>query len=382
MSESAVEIAKTLVQIRSVNAGYDPASPGAAPVFDWIETWAKERGFAVERYPVPGGNLQNLVLRIENGPGAHLLFNGHCDTVSVEGMTIDPFAGEIRQDAEVHRLWGRGACDMKGSVAAMLVAAHRLAQDKGSWKGTLTLGFTPDEEVATAGIRSLMTQIPRPDCAIVGEPSCLKPIRGCKGGLRFTLRCYGVAAHSSRPERGRSAIVAMARAVLALNDYFATVLGAITRPQFGSSTGSIGIISGGTGINIVPDECAIQVDIRLVPGQCPDETYDALQAWFHQQFPAQDGIRWAFELIHKDPAFEIAPDHPFTRLVAGLTDTAEPEVAFYCCDASKIAAVGVPCLILGAGDIAQAHTANEFIDVAQIEEGVNVYEKVARAVLV
>ena len=381
MSENPVAITQALVQIRSVNAGYDPSSPGAAPVFDWIEAWARERGFAVERYPVPGG-MQNLVLRIDNGPGLHLLFNGHCDTVSVEGMTIDPFSGEIRNDGEGERLWGRGACDMKGSVAAMLVAAHRLLQDRDSWRGTLTLGFTPDEEVATAGIRALMTEIPRPDFAIVGEPSCLKPVRGCKGGLRFALRCHGVAAHSSRPERGRSAIGAMARAILALNDYFANVLGAITRPQFGSSTGSIGLISGGTGINIVPDECTIKVDIRLVPGQCPDETYDALQAWFHREFPDGDGIRWVFELIHKDPAFEIAPDHPFTKLAGEVTGVTDPEVAFYCCDASKIAAVGVPCLILGAGDIAQAHTANEFIDVAQIEQGVEVYERIARKILV
>lgn len=373
MSENVVELTQALVRMQSVNPAYDPASPGTPPVIDFVARWGAERGFEVERHPVEGG-LENLVLRLSNGPGRHLLFNGHFDTVSVVGMEGDPFGAEIRDG----RLWGRGSCDMKGPVAAMLVAAQRLAQEKADWSGTLTLGFTPDEEVATAGIRALIGQIPRPDAAIVGEPTRLKPLRGCKGGIRFAFRCHGKAAHSSRPDQGRNAVVAMARAILALNDYFANVLGAITRPQFGPSTGSIGIVQGGSGINIVPDECAIHVDIRLVPGQDPEATLADLKAMLKERFPDGDGYRWSFELLHLDPAFEIAQDHPFTQAVKALTETAEAEVAFFCCDASKIAAAGVPCLILGPGDIAQAHTAAEFIALEQLEAGVETYVALAR----
>ncbi len=371
-----VEIARTLVRIPSVNPAYDPASPGTPAVLDWIAQWGLAHGFVVERHPVPG-DLRNLVLRLENGAGPHLLLNGHMDTVSVAGMTLDPFAGEIRDG----KLWGRGACDMKGPLAAMLVAADRLRQDTAHWRGTLTLGFTPDEENATDGIRALVAQIPRPDFAIVGEPTRLRPLRGCKGGIRLILRSHGLAAHSSRPEMGRSAVVAMARAILALDDYFAQALGAIRRPQFGSSTGSVGLIEGGTGINIVPDGCTIHIDIRLVPGQNPQQTLTDLQGWFHHQFPDADGIRWSFEVLFLDPPFEIAADHPFACTVCEITGEPNPEVAFFCCDASKISAAGIPCLILGPGDIAHAHTADEFITLDQLEKGVEVYSRLARKLL-
>lgn len=373
MNQRVVELTQTLVRMQSVNPAYDPASPGTPPVIDYVAEWGAERGFEVERHPVVGG-LENLVLRLSNGPGRHLLFNGHFDTVSVAGMEGDPFGAEIRDG----KLWGRGACDMKGPIAAMLVAAEHLAEQKDQWRGTLTLGFTPDEEVATAGIRALLGQIARPDAAIVGEPTLLKPLRGCKGGIRFAFRCYGKAAHSSRPEQGRNAVVAMAKAILALNDYFTTELGAVRRPQFGPSTGSIGIVAGGSGINIVPDECTIHVDIRLVPGQDPQETLAHLKAMLQSRFPDGDGYRWSFELLHLDPAFEIAQDHPFTQAVKALTGTEEAEVAFFCCDASKIADIGIPCLILGPGDIAQAHTATEFVALDQLEAGVETYVALAR----
>jgi len=371
-------IARTLVAIPSVNPVYDPASPGTPAMIAQVARFGEENGFEVTRFPVPGG-LENLVLRLENGPGPHLLYNGHLDTVSVEGMTIDPFGAEIREG----RLWGRGSTDMKGPVAAMLSAAGRLREQRDRWRGTLTLGFTPDEEVASNGIRALITQIPRPDFAIVGEPSGLAPIRGCKGGARLTLTAHGLAAHSSRPQLGRSAVVAMSRAVLALEGYFERVLGAIRRPRFGPSTGSIGLIRGGSGINIVPETCTIHIDIRLIPGQDPQKTIDDLERWFRGEFPeGAEGIRWTFNLLRFDPPFEIAPDHPFTRLVCDTLGYAEePDVAFYCCDASKIAAIGVPCLILGPGEIAQAHTADEFLALDALHRGVELYERLALRLL-
>jgi len=372
-------IARMLVAIPSVNPVHDPASPGTPAMIEQVARFGEANGFEVTRFPVPGGNLQNLVLRLENGPGRHLLYNGHLDTVSVEGMTIDPFGAEIADG----KLWGRGSTDMKGPVAALLSAAGRLLRQKERWSGTLTLGFTPDEEVAADGIRALLTQIPRPDFAIVGEPSGLAPIRGCKGGVRLALTAHGLAAHSSRPERGRSAVVAMSRAVLALQGYFTEVLGAIQRPQFGSSTGSIGLIWGGSGINIVPETCTIHIDIRIVPGQDPQETVDRLESWFRGRFPdGAEGIRWTLEVLRFDPAFEIAADHPFTRLVCDtLGYTEEVGVAFYCCDASKIAAIDIPCLILGPGEIAQAHTADEFLALDALHRGVDLYERLALRLL-
>jgi len=181
--------------------------------------------------------------------------------------------------------------------------------------------------------------------------------------------------------------VAMAGAILALQEYFEKVLGSTHLPGFGPCTGSIGTIEGGSGINIVPDACAIRIDIRLIPGQEPLEVYAAMQEWFHARFPevaeadGGRGIRWAFELLHTDIAFELPQEHPFTLAIGDLTGSPEASVAFYCCDASKIAATGVPCLVLGPGDIAEAHTARESIGVAELEHGVEVYLEVVRRFL-
>lgn len=273
---------------------------------------------------------------------------------------------------------------MKGPLACMMAAALRLKNDSASWRGTLTVACMADEEFRFRGVTAMLKQMARlPDFAVVGEPTRLRVVRGCKGCLRFAIHAFGRAAHSSKPHEGRSAVVAMAHAILDLQQHFTTRLAQITVPGFGTSTGSIGLISGGTGVNIVPERCTIQVDIRLLPGQDWRATYSEItmlaDEWLTK---VPDGIRFQFDPPSVvDPSFELSAGHPLVKTACAVRGQAEPDVVFFSCDASKIAARGVPVIVLGPGDIAQAHTVDEFISLADLEAGTDTYVRLAQALM-
>ena len=188
---TATDIAQALVRIPSVNPAYDPASPGEGAVVDWLEQWGHDNGLESVRQPCLEGR-DNINFTLRRGEGPHLLFNGHTDTVSVAGMTIDPYGGEIRGG----RLWGRGATDMKGPLAAMLATLLRF-RERDDWSGAFTVSCVVDEEYKYRGILSLLDTNESWDFAVVGEPTGLKVVRGCKGSCRFTVHTDGRAAHSS-----------------------------------------------------------------------------------------------------------------------------------------------------------------------------------------
>ena len=377
---SALEIAQALVRLPTVNPDYDPASAGEGPAVAWIENWGRAHGFTVWRQPVLPGR-DNIFLQLRNGADhPHFMLNGHTDTVGVGGMTIAPFGGEVRDG----RLWGRGASDMKGPLACMLAAALRLQSTPHSWRGTLTIACMADEEFRFRGVTAMLADTAQqPDFAVVGEPTRLRVVRGCKGCLRFTIHALGRAAHSSKPHEGRSAVVAMAHAILSLERHFTTRLAQITAPGFGTSTGSIGLISGGTGVNIVPEHCAIQVDIRLLPGQDWQATYAEISQLADEWLAhGPDGIQFQFDPPSVvDPSFELPAEHPLVKTACAVRGQPEPDVVFFSCDASKMAAHGVPVIVLGPGDIAQAHTVDEFIALTDLDAGTDAYEQLARALM-
>lgn len=372
---TVVETTQALVRIPSVNPGYDAASQGEAGVTAFLLAWGAERGIETATQEVFPGR-SNVVFRVRNGADRpHLMLNGHTDTVAVDAMTIPPFGGEIRDG----RLWGRGSSDMKGPLACMLHALLELRDNPSRWRGTVTLACVVDEEVGFAGIRHFLRTAPEIDYAIVGESTCFEVVRGCKGCLRFFVRAHGRSAHSSTPEKGVSAISAMARAIAALEAHFAGELAAIFHPSLGRSTGSIGIIRGGSGVNIVPDFCEILVDVRLVPGQSWERTYDGLRRAVEG---SSADVRWEFDANPlADPPYCFSEDHPAVRLVCAAAGKSASHVVSFSCDASKIAAAGIPCLVFGPGDIAHAHTADESIAIADLSLGVAGYVRVSQTLL-
>jgi len=379
MSEPAsLSIARELVRIPSVNPDYDPASPAEVNVARWILDWAGRHDLECTEQPVVDGR-SNLLFRIRNGADRpHVHFNGHMDTVAIDGMIIDPFGGEIRDG----RLWGRGSADMKGPLACMLTAALQLRDNPDGWRGTLSVGCMVDEETRFRGVMRMVEDFDPPDFAIVGEPTSLGVVRGCKGVLRFGIRTRGRAAHSSRPTEGRNAIAGMARIIQVLDSFFSNELSQTHHPEFGPSTGSIGLIEGGAGVNIVPEECRIQIDIRLLPGQDWSALMDKIRELSAGAVDGLDGIECEVEEPYLiDSGLELPPEHELVEKALQATATEKSSVVFYGCDGSKIAAKGVPTIILGPGDIAQAHTADEFIEIEQLEKAPGVYATLARSLM-
>ena len=373
---AVTEIAQALVRIPSVNPAYDPDSPGECAVVDWLENWGREQGLESLRQPCLE-NRDNLSFTIRNGEGPHLLFNGHTDTVSVAGMTIEPWNGEIHDGC----LWGRGATDMKGPLAAMLAAMLRLRENK-DWTGSLTVGCVVDEEYKYRGILSLIEANAPWDFAVVGEPTGMKVVRGCKGSCRFTIHTEGRAAHSSNPASGSNAIVGMSRAIPSMAEYFENGLTQFSREGFGPSTGSIGLIGGGSGINIVPDRCEISIDIRTVPGQDTDAMLREFEEFVRSRCGDLDEVELVFDRPeHSSPSFETSPNHELVRAACGVLGDEETQVVPFGCDGSKIATRGIPTIVLGPGRIEQAHTKDEFIAVEELERGTDAYEALALALL-
>jgi acetylornithine deacetylase/succinyl-diaminopimelate desuccinylase family protein len=374
---TALEIAQALVRIPSVNPNYDATSVGERDVAAWIQAWGEEQGFETRVQPVLDGR-SNVILRLSNGADhPHLMFNGHTDTVAVTGMTIPPFGGHVSEQ----RLWGRGSADMKGPLACMLAAANQLRQDPQTWRGTLTVACVVDEEYHFRGTLALLDQDDDWDFAIVGEPTLLQIVRGCKGCMRFTLRAQGRTFHSSQPEFGRNAIAAMARAILELNSVFEEFV-KVQHKDFGTTTFSVGLIEGGSGVNIVPEHCKIHVDVRIIPGQDPVQLLQKIETSLRRRVADVKDIEWHFELLGVvDPGYEISPDSPLVQTACEVVGQNSSRVVFFSCDASKIAARNVPCIILGPGTITEGHTANESIALAELEAGTSTYLRLAQKLM-
>ena len=327
----------------------------------------------------------SLIATIGSGDGPTLAWNGHLDTVptgSLDTWSVDPFAGEVVDG----RLVGRGACDMKGPVAAAIAAVAALRRAGVGLRGTLVLHLVADEELAgTHGTRELRDQgLLTQDLAMVGEPSDLELGLAERGGAWVTVTARGRSAHGSRPDLGINAITSMARLLLRLPE----VLPDREHPLCGRPTVNASLIDGGSAPNMVPDRCTIDVDRRIVPGETdpaaviapfdelitslraehPDDALEAtIREWTDAaEASADSAIAEAVRDAARDELGAVPPDVGFT----GITDA-----RFYINDAA------IPTVIYGPGSLGVAHTANEWIEVADLTRAARVYARVFAAVL-
>ena len=254
-----------LVACPSVNpARVPPAGPpfGEGPLVDLLTDLVGEWGAETQKVEVSPGRF-NLIARFPGTDPRSLMLEAHADTVAVADMTIEPFTPAIRDG----KLYGRGSCDDKGPMAAMLLAIRSAFTSGPPRRATLYFVSTCDEELGSFGAHHLMAGAWRPDAAVVGEPTDLAIVHAHKGAYRFRLTTHGCAAHSSNPSMGASAITPMAAIVQALNAGLAPAMKAQAHPLLGPPTVSVGTIRGGTQVNVVPARCEIEVDCRVLPGE-------------------------------------------------------------------------------------------------------------------
>ena len=386
--ESVVELLSKLVAIPSVNpmgGDVDPAICYEGRVSDWLENFFQRLGVDSERISVAPGR-DNVVARIDRpGAGTTILLDAHQDTVPVSGMTVRPFEPKI----EGGRLYGRGACDVKGGMAAMLHAFQRLVKERPSTSANVVLSCTCDEEATTTGIndliscwsdgrgRSRLLQRP-PDFAVIAEPTLLDVVVAHRGVTRFRICTEGRACHSSDPSQGINAIYRMARLVSLLEEYAAQLTSSVTpHPLCGGATLSVGRIQGGTSVNIVPDGCVVEIDRRVIPGEDRSRVVADIHAFLSE--------RVDFDFEFETPWIESPPltDDDNAPLAAAVLQ-AVGEVAGaknavgvpYGTHASRTCAAGVPSVVFGPGSIEQAHTKDEYIEIDQLEQAAEVYFRV------
>ena len=368
MSDTAKLLCE-LIALRSVNPAFLPpgdARAGEQRVADFLAVTAARAGLEIEFQKVLPGRV-NLIARL--GPKGKIaqtiLLAPHMDTV--------PAANESQfvPRKEGDRLYGRGACDTKGSAAAMLSAVIALANSKQRPSATeIIFAGLVDEESAQAGSRAFARSYLKANLAIVGEPTGLQVVTAHKGNIWLQLETHGKAAHGSRPELGRNAVHEMARIVDALETDYAAVLRKRRRhPLLGRATVNVGTIRGGTQPNIVPDSCVITVDRRTLPGETEAGVKREIET-----FLARKKLRAAFSLARTEACLpmETPAKLPLVQHFLRSAGQRKPVGVHYFCDAAILAEGGIPSVVFGPGDIAQAHTADEWISVRSLERAVEI----------
>jgi acetylornithine deacetylase len=305
-----------------------------------------------------------------------VIFEAHTDTVPVDAMVVEPFGAKV----EGGRMYGRGSCDVKAGVAVMLTAFARLLKEKPAGSAKVTVAFTVDEENGGLGVSTLMQSGLRADYAIVAEPTLLNIVNAHKGVARFHLETTGRACHSSRPEEGVSAVYRMARLLRGVEDYAERLRVMPADPVLGPRTISVGRVAGGVSPNTVPDFCRADVDRRLLPGESFESATADLEAFLR----ALPGVDFPFTLKQSSPGCAPLSPEPSVELVKRLGAVIDSVVGRHTVhpvpfgtDASRIAVTGVPAVVFGPGDIAQAHTKDEWIDLAQLEPAAEILYRFA-----
>ena len=263
------------------------------------------------------------------------------------------------------RLYGRGACDTKGSVAAMFVAVCELAKSPHRPAETeIIFAGLVDEEIGQGGSRALVASGLKADLAIVGEPTCLRVVTAHKGNLWLALETRGRAAHGSRPELGRNAVHEMARVVDLLETKYAAGLRRRRHPLLGHATVNVGVIAGGTQANIVPDHCGIIIDRRTLPGETDAAVWRGIRSLLRAE-----GLRATLANNKDAPCrpMETDPRLPLVRQFLRVAGQTRPAGVNFFTDAGVLAEGGIRSVVFGPGDIAQAHTADEWISPVSLE---------------
>ena len=366
-----------LVAINSVNASL-AGGPGEQAMADYVAEAARAMGADVELHEVEPGR-PNVLARLDRGRSRTLMFECHLDTVG-----LAPMPDALNPRVEGGRLYGRGSADPKGSLAAMLSVLESAAADP-AFPVNLWLAGSMDEEITMRGSRALAERRPAVDAVIVGEPTNLQPIVAHKGVLRWRVRTAGVAAHSATPERGRNAIFDMQTVIGALRAGIEPGLARSMHSRLGRATWSVGVIEGGEAVNVVPDACQIDCDRRLLPGEDPAAVLAEVDRALDRVREADAELRVEREApyVHVPP-METDADEPVVRATVRALKRAgcDPTLAAvaYATDASMLASIGgLPAVVLGPGDIAQAHTNNEWIELAELEAAVGLYRGICEA---
>jgi len=349
------------------------------PLIEYVREFLAACGTDSRLYLDVDGRKANLYASIGPAEQPGILLSGHTDVVPVDGQAWSSAPFELRQRNA--QLYARGAADMKGFLACALRAARRAAGM--TLRVPLQLAFSYDEEVGCLGVRSLIDDMARwsqrPRFCIVGEPTLLRPAVGHKGKTAFRAVCRGRAAHSANPERGVNAIHMAADLIERIRARQERIAQSGARDgayEVPYTTLHVGVIHGGTVLNIVPSRCELEFEFRNIPGDDPavlvgelrGDVATVARSNADSTGPAAAGTGIDLQIEHDYPALDTPTDADVVELAAALTGHRQRIKVGYGSEAGLFSArLGIPTVVCGPGSIEQAHKPDEFIAVDQLQ---------------
>jgi acetylornithine deacetylase len=351
------ELVSALVAIDSVNPDLVPGGAGEAEIADFVAGWLDDAGLEVELEEAAPGRPSVVAVARGTGGGASLMLNAHMDTVGVEGMER-PFDPVVRDG----RLYGRGAYDMKGSLAACMLAARRLAAEELS--GDVIVTAVADEEYASIGVQSVLSGR-RADAAIVTEPTELRVCVAHKGFVWAELETRGRAAHGSRPAEGIDAITRMAPALSRLAELQSALDAAPGHELVGPGSVHASLIEGGQELSSYPARCRLALERRTAPGESADDFRRECEALVE----GIEGTELRIGLVRPPFAVDAGAEVVQTVCRAAEAVTGRPAEVYgetYWMDAALTQAAGIPTVVFGPGGFG-AHAVDEWVDLASVD---------------
>jgi len=359
-------VLQDLVRINSVNPLLDPSAPGEREIAEYVGAAMASAGAQV-RYHEPRPGRVTVVARLRGSkPGRSLMLNAHADTVDVGGMD-DPFSGEIRNG----RLYGRGAFDMKGGLAAMMGAVKALADAGSPHGGEILLAAVADEEYASLGTEELVRHY-RPDAAIVTEPTALDVCLAHKGFAWFEVTTRGRAAHGSRYDLGIDANMRMGRVLADLDALERDLRGRTPHPLVGPPSLHAATLAGGSGLSTYAAGCRLQIERRTIPGESREMVTDEVRRLLRRQVERDPSFQADLEVLLVREPFEVPEDAAIVRALTEASTTVLGRRPAYVgqtpwMDAALLAAAGAETVVMGATGEG-AHAKEEWVDLASVHQ--------------
>ena len=372
MSDVA-ELTARLVEIESINPDVVSSGSGERGVAQFVAEWCERAGLEVSLEDAAPGRPNVVAVARGSGGGRSLMLNAHMDTVGIAGMT-DPFSPHL----EGGRLYGRGAYDMKGSLAACMLATAEAVRRR--LAGDVTLTAVADEEFASVGTAAVAATLPA-DAAVVTEPTEMRVAVAHRGFVHVEIETLGRAAHGSRPEVGIDAIAKMGRVLVGIERLDETLRANPTHGYLGSGSLHASLIEGGQEYSSYPARCTTQAERRTIPGETVAGVEHEFRTIIEQAAKGDPDFAADVRVLASREPFEVDEGEPIVQLVFRHAATVlghEPEIVGvpFWADSALLAAAGIPTVLFGPGGEG-AHAEVEWVEVADLESCVEIYLAIA-----
>ncbi len=370
---AVVELTSQLVAIESINPELGVGGSGETELARFVAEWCERAGLETTLSEAAPGRPNVVAIARGTGGGRSLMLNAHMDTVGLAGMT-DPLVAK----AEDGRLYGRGAYDMKGSLAACMLAAA--AVKRRGLRGDVIVTAVSDEEVASVGTEAIAASL-RADAAIVTEPTELQVAVAHRGFVHLEIETIGRAAHGSRPHLGIDAIAKMGRVLTGIEELDRRLRANPTHPYVGSGSLHASLVEGGQEYSSYPARCVLQAERRTIPGETAELAVDEIRAIIDGAAAADSDFAGSVRSLASREPFEVEEDADVVEAVrrcAAPVIGSDPEVVgvSFWADSALLAAAGIPTVLFGPRGEG-AHAEVEWVDVESLEQCVEIYAAVA-----